>query len=196
MNTTRLLATLRGLLRRHRIDEEIAEELHDHLEREIAHHRARGLPPSEARRLALCDLGGLAHTLEATRDVRAIWLDAVWRDLKRALRMLRRAPLFTITALILLVLAIGSTTAIYAIAHAVLLAAIGLYGVLAQGVAERRQEIGVRMALGATRGQILGVFLRYGLLVVAVGVGSGLVAALAAGRSLAGLVFGVNVRDR
>ena len=78
---------------------------------------------------------------------------------------------------------------------AVLLAAIGLYGVIAQSVSERRQEIGVRMALGATGGQILRLFLRHGLIVVIVGIGCGVVAALAAARSLASLVFGVTVTD-
>jgi ABC-type antimicrobial peptide transport system permease subunit len=78
---------------------------------------------------------------------------------------------------------------------AVLLAAIGLYGVVAQGIADRRQEIGVRMALGATRGQIVGLFLKYGLLVMIIGIGCGIVAAMAAARSLASLVFGITVRD-
>ena len=72
---------------------------------------------------------------------------------------------------------------------------IGLYGVIAQSVSERRREIGVRMALGATGGQILGLFLRHGLIVVAVGIASGVVAAVAAARSLASLVFGVTVTD-
>ena len=81
-------------------------------------------------------------------------------------------------------------------AAAVLLAAIGLYGVIAQSVSERRREIGVRMALGATGGQILRLFLRHGLMRR----GrwdrtSGVVAAMAAARSLASLVFGVTVRD-
>ncbi len=78
---------------------------------------------------------------------------------------------------------------------AVLLAAVGVYGVIAQVVAERRQEIGVRMALGATGGQILRLFLRHGLIVVAVGIACGVVMALAARRSLASLVFGVTVTD-
>jgi len=80
-------------------------------------------------------------------------------------------------------------------AVAVLLAAIGVYGVIAQGVAERRQEIGVRMALGATGSQILRLFLRHGLVVAAVGIACGVVAAMAAARSLASLVFGVTVTD-
>ena len=78
---------------------------------------------------------------------------------------------------------------------AVLLAAIGLYGIVAQSVSERRQEIGVRMALGATHDQILRLFLRHGLIVVAIGIGAGIAAALAAARSLASLVFGVTVTD-
>jgi len=78
---------------------------------------------------------------------------------------------------------------------AVLLAAIGLYGVIAQGVAERRQEIGLRMALGATGGQVVTLFLRHGLVVVVVGVAGGLLGAILSARSLASLVFSVPVRD-
>jgi putative ABC transport system permease protein len=78
---------------------------------------------------------------------------------------------------------------------AVLLAAIGLYGVIAQSVSERHREIGVRMALGATHEQILRLFLRHGLVVVAIGIGAGLAGAVAAAKSLATLVFGVTVTD-
>jgi putative ABC transport system permease protein len=78
---------------------------------------------------------------------------------------------------------------------AVLLAAIGLYGVIAQGVAERRREIGVRMALGATGGQIRRLFLHQGLIAAAVGIGCGVAGALAAARSLASLVFGIAATD-
>jgi ABC-type antimicrobial peptide transport system permease subunit len=62
-------------------------------------------------------------------------------------------------------------------------------------VAERRQEIGVRMALGATPDQVLRLFLRHGLIVAAFGIGCGLLGATAAARSLASLVFGVTPRD-
>jgi putative ABC transport system permease protein len=116
----RLVASLRGLLHRHRIDAEIAEEVRDHLEREMEAHRSRGASLEEARRLALRDLGGLSQTIESTRAVRATWLDAVSRDVNYAARVLRRSPRFTITALTVLVLGIASTTAIFSIAYAVL----------------------------------------------------------------------------
>lgn len=78
---------------------------------------------------------------------------------------------------------------------ALLLAAIGVYGVIAQGVSERRQEIGVRMALGATSGQVVRLFLRHGVIVIAVGIPIGVAAALVAARSLKSLVFGIGVTD-
>jgi putative ABC transport system permease protein len=78
---------------------------------------------------------------------------------------------------------------------AVLLAAIGLYGVIAQSVAERRREIGVRMALGATPGHVLRSFLRDGLVVMVVGIACGVIATLAVARSLASLVYGVTTTD-
>src|SRR4051794_41107858 len=117
----RWLATLSGLAARRRIENEIREELTDHVERQIELHRARGLGAEEARRLALRELGGLTHTIETTREVRMTWLDSLWRDARYAARVLRRTPRFTATALTLLVLAIGSTTAIYSIAYSVLL---------------------------------------------------------------------------
>lgn len=116
----RLIASLRGLAGRRRIDGEILEEMQDHLAREIEAHTARGLPYEEARRLALRDLGGLAQTIESTREIRSTSLDAIWRDLKYGARLLRRSPRFTLTALTVLVLGIGSTTAIFSVAYTVL----------------------------------------------------------------------------
>ena len=76
-----------------------------------------------------------------------------------------------------------------------LIAAIGIYGVLAYSVNQRTQEIGLRMALGAQRAGVLRLIVREGMLVGAVGIGGGLAAALGLSRWLASLVYGVTVRD-
>jgi predicted permease len=77
----------------------------------------------------------------------------------------------------------------------VLLAAIGLYGVVSHGVAQRTREVGVRLALGAQRGDVLRLVLSSGLSLVALGVAGGLAAAFAATRYLGTLMFGVSPVD-
>jgi putative ABC transport system permease protein len=76
-----------------------------------------------------------------------------------------------------------------------LVAIIGLYGVLAYSVRQRSQEIGIRIALGATAGQVRAVVLRQALLVIAIGVGIGLAGALVLGRWLSSLVFEISPSD-
>jgi len=78
---------------------------------------------------------------------------------------------------------------------ALLIAAIGIYGVLAYSVNQRTQEIGLRMALGAQRRGVLRLIINEGMKVGALGIAIGLVAAFGLSRSLASLVFGVTVRD-
>ena len=80
-------------------------------------------------------------------------------------------------------------------AAALLVAAIGVYGVLAYSVTQRTREIGLRMALGAQRSGVLRLVVREGMIVGLVGIALGAAGALALGRVLSNLVFGVPVRD-
>ncbi|MBZ5619678.1 MAG: ABC transporter permease [Acidobacteriia bacterium] len=78
---------------------------------------------------------------------------------------------------------------------ALLLAAVGLYGVVAYGMARRAREIGIRMALGARRGEVLWMALGDALILVALGLGLGLPSALATARAVSKVLFGVKPAD-
>jgi predicted permease len=78
---------------------------------------------------------------------------------------------------------------------ALLLAAIGIYGVTSYGVAQRKTEIGVRMALGANRGQVLGMIMRSGMTTIAIGLAVGIVLSFALTRLMSGLLFSVHASD-
>jgi putative ABC transport system permease protein len=78
---------------------------------------------------------------------------------------------------------------------ALLLAGIGLYGVLSGSVAERVRELAIRSALGASRGEVLSLVLRQGLSLTAAGIALGLFGALAATSAIATLLFGVTRLD-
>jgi predicted permease len=75
------------------------------------------------------------------------------------------------------------------------LAVLGLYGVIAYMVARRRNEIGVRIALGASRGRVIGLVLREAVVLLAIGLALGTACAIWAGQSAASLVYGLTARD-
>ena len=78
---------------------------------------------------------------------------------------------------------------------ALLLASVGVYGVIAFAVGQRRREFGIRLALGARRGEIVALVVRRGMLLFAVGAAVGLLAAAATGRALATLLYNVRSFD-
>ncbi|HET7216663.1 MAG TPA: ABC transporter permease [Vicinamibacterales bacterium] len=78
---------------------------------------------------------------------------------------------------------------------ALALAFVGVYGVMSYSVRQRSREIGTRMALGATRADILWTVMRHGLAIAAIGVAVGLAATVAASQSLAAVLYGVSATD-
>jgi ABC-type antimicrobial peptide transport system permease subunit len=78
---------------------------------------------------------------------------------------------------------------------ALVLASVGLYGIMAYGVSQRKREIGLRMALGAAQGSVLRLILKQGMSLVLTGVAIGFAASLFVERLLARMLFGVTATD-
>jgi putative ABC transport system permease protein len=83
---------------------------------------------------------------------------------------------------------------IFAVA-AMLLAAVGLYGVMSYSVAQRTHEIGIRMALGARRPDVLTLVVKQGMALALMGIAAGTVLSLAMTRLISGMLFGITATD-
>ena len=116
------LARLRGLFHGAERDRELAEELEYHVQAHAEELTREGIPPDEARRRAVLQLGGVERVSEAYRDQRGVpLLENVWRDVLFSVRSLRKTPGFAAVAVLSLSVAIGMGTAVFSHVNAVLL---------------------------------------------------------------------------
>lgn len=110
------------LVHREQIDTDLDDEIRSQLGLMVDEKIAQGMAADEARRAAIIELGGVEQVKEEVRAVRTgAWLDSLLQDTRFALRMLRKNPIFALTAIASLSLAIGANTAVYSIIDAALL---------------------------------------------------------------------------
>jgi len=126
---------------------------------------------------AIANVRGEVHQLDSNLPVFDV----------KTLRQHLDVPLFPLHAA---VAAVGSFGVV-----ALILAAIGIYGVIAYSVSQRTQEIGVRMALGARRIDVWRLMLRNGLVITAAGLAIGLIGAFALAKIVSSLLYGVSATD-
>src|SRR3569833_4727472 len=120
--TLRLFRRLWAFMRREPLDDDLEDELAAHLQFAIDDNIARGMSPTEARRIALISIGGMDQARYKHREARSFMtLDIFKQDLKYTLRTLWRDPSITIVAALILALAIGANIAVFSVVNTLLL---------------------------------------------------------------------------
>lgn len=113
---------IRSIARQRTLERGLDEEMRFHIDQQAEMFRRAGMRPDEARRRAILRFGGVEAMKERARDeIRPPLLEESLRDVRHGVRMLRRAPGFTIAALLTLALGIGATSAIFSVLRAVIL---------------------------------------------------------------------------
>ncbi|HET7563449.1 MAG TPA: ABC transporter permease, partial [Gemmatimonadaceae bacterium] len=119
----RIARRARALVQGRALDRDVDAEMRLHINMEAEElARVHGLAPEEARRQALVAFGGVERYKEAHRDVRGVrWLEELVQDVRYAVRSLAHAPAFSLSAVVVLALGIGTSTAVFSAVDAVLL---------------------------------------------------------------------------